>query len=115
MDIEQLKLVLEAVNSTTGAAQNVAIYWFLVELAKYLISYSVGIAAIVVIYKVAHFITKSVAECSQKQSDAQKRAELAGRFEGQLREILIPEAAYGYVTEFERRDMLNKVEQLAKK
>ncbi len=53
MDIEQLKLILQTVEATTGNAKDVAVYWLVLEGAKALLDYGIWFGVLYASFKTA--------------------------------------------------------------
>ena len=88
MNIEELKLILEMVQSVTGAAQNVAVWWFAYKSAQMLLVFAGLMTALWVVARIVRGIVRN-------QTFALK-----------LRDYVCGDSAYGYISRQEEVQML---------
>jgi hypothetical protein len=89
MDIEQLKLILQTVEATTGNAKDVAVYWLALEGGKAVLDYAIAGAAIYAVFKVVTRLTSYIPT----------------PFEKRMRDIVIPHMSGTVVVDSERRQI----------
>jgi len=100
MDIEQLKLVLETVKSTTGDAKLVGIVYIACSTLSYI---AAPIAALMIIPLLVRGACKIIPLFGADKGD--------DAFVRQARREILPDRAYGEVTPAERADMLRKIRE----
>lgn len=98
MDIEQLKLVLETVKSTTGDAKQIGLVWLAVEGLSNIVGPLCGLTVAFLAARTGLSIARMY------KSDDNDHAFAIG-----MRAKLMPDRSYGRVSEYERKFMLNKV------